>query len=261
MTKTAKFLVIGALAVLFSVCVLFETATEKQIPLTVSKNSSSPLQPGISTSGTQVVEKTGMTVPDVIVEAELEPEPKPVTQNTPSEVVENPEDQVVAPVETSSEEAKRQESIEAPSDGGREQGKREDGSAKVRTYVARKDDSFWKIAKRIYGSGAKWRKVWQANRDICPRPGDLRPGMKLVLPKDAPADKVAAAVEKPSIKPRPTPGHYYIIKEGDILGRIAKTAYGRSLFWRKIYERNKEVIPDPNSLRTGTKIFIPRLGD
>jgi len=260
MTKTAKFLVIGALAVLFSVCVLFETATERRVPLAVSENSSSLLQPGISTSGTQVVEETGMTVPDVIVEAELEPEPKPVTQNPSSEVVRAPKEQVVTPIEASSEEVK-QESERVSSGDGEEQGKQKEGSAKMRTYVARKDDSFWKVAKRVYGSGAKWRKIWQANRDICPRPGDLRPGMKLVLPKDVPAAKVVAAAEEPSIKPRPTPGHYYIIKKGDILGRIANPAYGRSLFWRRIYERNKKVIPDPNSLRTGAKIFIPRLGD
>ena len=259
MTKTAKFLVIGALAVLFSVCVLFETAAEKQIPMAVAGNSSSPLQPGISTSGTQVVEKTGMTVPDVIVEAELEPEPKPVTPNPPSEVALPPKEQMDA-------------SVEAPSDVKRENGKvssevgevrkvQGGDSARTRTYVARKNDSFWKIAKRIYGSGAKWRKIWLANRDICPRPGDLRPGMKLVLPNDAPTTKVASADEKPSVKPRPTPGHYYIVRKGDILGRIAKTAYGRSFFWRKIYECNKDVIEDPNSLRAGTKIFIPRLGD
>ena len=259
MTKTAKFLVIGALAVLFSVCVLFETATEKQIPMAVAGNSSSPLQPGISTSGTQVVEKTGMTVPDVIVEAELEPEPKPVAPNPPSETAQPPKEQMGASAEASSDvEQKSGEASSGVGEGRRRQG---DDSARARTYVARKDDSFWKIAKRIYGSGAKWRKVWLANRDICPRPGDLRPGMKLVLPKDAPADKVAAAYEKPSVKPRPTPGHYYIIRKGDILGRIARTAYGRSLFWRKIYECNKKVITDPNSLRAGTKIFIPRLGE
>jgi len=228
--------------------------------MAVSENSSSPLQPGISTSGTQVVEKTGMTVPDVIVEAELEPEPKPVTRKRPSEVVEPSKERVVTPIETSYEEVKR-ESKRVLSGGGKEQSEQGGGSVKTRTYVARKDDSFWKIAKRIYGSGAKWRKVWQANRDICPRPGDLRPGMKLVLPKDSSGAKVAAANEKPSIKPRPTPGHYYIIKAGDILGRIAKTAYGRSFFWRKIYECNKKVIPDPNRLRRGVKIFIPRLGD
>ena len=261
MTKTAKFLVIGALAVLFSVCVLFETASEKRTPLALS-SAKSPLEPGISTSGTQVVEKSGMTVPDVIIEAELEPEPRPVQPPESVETVENPEEPAPerlsssAPVKSTKQSTgSESRSVELRPRGGLKM------ERKPRVYIARKDDSFWKIARRVYGSGAKWRKIWEANRDICPRPGDLRPGMKLVLPEDVPAERLAAVTQKPSVKPRPTPGHYYIIKQGDILGRIAKMAYGRSVFWRRIYERNREQIPDPKMLRPGTRIFIPRIGD
>lgn len=264
MTKTAKFLVIGALAVLFSLCVLFETATEKPTPVPLSTTKNPPLTPGISKSGTQVVESGGgMTVPDVIIEAELDPQPKPISSEDDgmTEVVESSEES--SPPSDGSETTQQTATETEPDKMSSEHTDKpkQESKERARVYVARKDDSFWKIARRVYGSGAKWRKIWEANRDICPRPGDLRPGMKLILPDDAPADRVASVTKKPIIKSRPTPGCFYIVRRGDVLAGIAKTAYGRSVLWRKIYERNRDRIPNPNVLQPGVKIFIPKIGD
>ena len=57
----------------------------------------------------------------------------------------------------------------------------------------------------------------------------------------------------------PQPAESYYIKPGDTLAKIAISAYGDGSLWFKIAQANREVIPDPNWLEPGTKIFIPAL--
>jgi len=52
-----------------------------------------------------------------------------------------------------------------------------------RTYVVKKNDSLFKIAKRYYGNGEKWRAIYDANKKtIGKNPNALKAGMKLVIP-------------------------------------------------------------------------------
>lgn len=52
-----------------------------------------------------------------------------------------------------------------------------------RTYVVAKGDSLSKIAKREYGDAAKWRKIFEANRDIIKDPDLIYPGQTLKIPE------------------------------------------------------------------------------
>lgn len=49
------------------------------------------------------------------------------------------------------------------------------------------------------------------------------------------------------------------VKDGSRLAQIARRYYGDPDKWVVIYEENKEVIKDPNNLRSGTKLRIPKL--
>lgn len=49
------------------------------------------------------------------------------------------------------------------------------------------------------------------------------------------------------------------VKDGSRLAQIARRYYGDPDEWVVIYEENKEVIKDPNNLRSGTKLRIPKL--
>lgn len=49
----------------------------------------------------------------------------------------------------------------------------------------------------------------------------------------------------------------YTVKRGDTLSRIAQKMYGSASQWRKIYEANREKIPNQNALRLGTVLVIP----
>jgi nucleoid-associated protein YgaU len=51
----------------------------------------------------------------------------------------------------------------------------------------------------------------------------------------------------------------YTIQTNDTLQKISKKFYNSYSKWSKIYEANKDVIPDPNRIKAGTVIKIPAL--
>lgn len=50
----------------------------------------------------------------------------------------------------------------------------------------------------------------------------------------------------------------YTVKKGDTLASIAKEQLGKASRWQYLYEINKDRIKDPNKLRTGIKLVIPK---
>ena len=50
------------------------------------------------------------------------------------------------------------------------------------TYTVVRGDSLWKIAKTLYGSGAKWRVIYEANKDSIKNPNLIWPGQVFVIP-------------------------------------------------------------------------------
>lgn len=54
---------------------------------------------------------------------------------------------------------------------------------KPTTITVAKGDTLWKIAKAKYGDGAKWSKIYEANKaTIGKNPDVIKPGQKLVIP-------------------------------------------------------------------------------
>jgi nucleoid-associated protein YgaU len=53
----------------------------------------------------------------------------------------------------------------------------------ARTYTVVKGDTLSKIAKSMYGSANKWRKIYEANTDIIKDPDVIRPGQVLKIPE------------------------------------------------------------------------------
>ena len=53
----------------------------------------------------------------------------------------------------------------------------------VRTYVVRKGDSLYGLARRFYnGDHTKWRGIWEANRTRVPDKDVLPVGTRLIIP-------------------------------------------------------------------------------
>ena len=57
------------------------------------------------------------------------------------------------------------------------------GSAEQRTYVVQSGDTLWIIAEKIYGSGSKYMKIYEANRDLLEDPDQIFPGQELKIPR------------------------------------------------------------------------------
>lgn len=56
------------------------------------------------------------------------------------------------------------------------------GPARVETYTVQKGDSLSKIAQHQYGDGAKWKAIFEANRDQITNPDLIHPGQVLRIP-------------------------------------------------------------------------------
>lgn len=54
------------------------------------------------------------------------------------------------------------------------------------TYVVRKGDTLYSLARRFYGKDSAWRTIYNANRDRLSNPNRLNVGAKLVIPYAAP---------------------------------------------------------------------------
>lgn len=55
-------------------------------------------------------------------------------------------------------------------------------AAEGRTYTVQSGDSLWKISEAMYGSGAKYKHIFEANRDILDDPDRIFPGQVLKIP-------------------------------------------------------------------------------
>lgn len=51
-------------------------------------------------------------------------------------------------------------------------------------YIVKKGDTLWAIAKKYYGNGNKYPKIFKANTDKIKNPNLIYPGQKLVIPDE-----------------------------------------------------------------------------
>jgi LysM repeat protein len=108
-------------------------------------------------------------------------------------------------------------------------------------YVVQRGDTLSGIAARL-GVRGGWPALYVANRPrVGPDPDVIRPGTVLVLPG------------------RRAPVRYRVVS-GDTLAAIAAALAVRG-GWPALYAANRRVIgPDPDVIRTGTVLTVPRAG-
>jgi nucleoid-associated protein YgaU len=149
-------------------------------------------------------------------------------------------------------------------------------------HVVAKGETYRILAQRYYKDASKWRLIYQANNQIDQE--RLAIGTKLVipaLPGTAPTHPSAttATAAKPTEAPKTTPPatakapaptttpkptgqrSFTTVQSGENFFRIALRVYKNGGYWRKLYEHNRALLPDPsnpNSLRAGTKIETPQ---
>ncbi len=52
------------------------------------------------------------------------------------------------------------------------------------THTVVSGDSLSKIAKKHYGDASKWRRIFEANRDLIKDPDEIYPGQTLKIPSE-----------------------------------------------------------------------------
>jgi nucleoid-associated protein YgaU len=112
-------------------------------------------------------------------------------------------------------------------------------------YTVQKGDFLYKISgmDEIYADPLKWKRIWRANKDVIEGfndPNLIYPDWELIIPRDWP--------------------HSYTVMKGDSLWMIAKRweMYGDGRMWQRIFEANKDMVSDPNLIKPGQVLTIPR---
>lgn len=114
-----------------------------------------------------------------------------------------------------------------------------------RVYTVEKGDFLSKIAgmEEVYADPLKWKRIYRANKDALDGfsdPNLIYPDWSLTIPRDWP--------------------HSYTVKEGENLWMIARRweIYGDGRMWTDIFDANGDVLTDPNMIRPGQTLTIPR---
>ena len=73
--------------------------------------------------------------------------------------------------------------LRAPEDLEPEEGPSEETMVLPTTYTVQGGDCLWTIAEDLYGSGSRWRSLWEANREAVADPSLVLIGQVLELPE------------------------------------------------------------------------------
>lgn len=133
-------------------------------------------------------------------------------------------------------------------------------SESLRIYVVRLGDTLSSIAAQELGSVTLADNIFLLNRDVIADPDHLLVGIKIRLPiRDGGYSPAINGDNSAGIGRRPTYGtaQTHTVARGDTLSSIAQRYYGSSSAWRFLYEANKNVVANPNTLAVGTELSIP----
>ena len=136
-------------------------------------------------------------------------------------------------------------------------------SAEPVYYKVQSNDNLFKIAKKHYGDGQKWRKIFEANRDIMPDSNSLYIDQLLLIPdvsvENRPKESFITQVRGRLDNERSKNVDTHTVKAGDTLYRIAEEYYDDPNVWTKILEANENTLEDAGSLKKGQVLIIPNL--
>jgi nucleoid-associated protein YgaU len=121
-----------------------------------------------------------------------------------------------------------------------------------RVYTIRSGDTLEKISKRFYNSPRYANTIYEANKQKILNPHRLKVGLKIILPEI-----------KPLVPPKEQPppqedSKTYIVKLNDSLWKIAMKLYKNPSYVEKIWELNRDKLPNIDSfLYPGMILRLP----
>lgn len=116
-------------------------------------------------------------------------------------------------------------------------------AAAEQRYTVQGGDTLGKISARFYGDAAQWRRIYEANRAIIGNnPDVISVGQEFVIPDAS--------------TPLPVQ-RTYTVRSGDTMRAIAQRFYGDEMQWKRIYQANRDRIPNPDVIHVGQEFIIP----
>jgi nucleoid-associated protein YgaU len=135
-------------------------------------------------------------------------------------------------------------------------------TGQLQTYRVQSGDSLWSIAQQLYGNGALWSQIYNANQNQIANPNLIFPNQVLNIPASS-GGTLTPGTTPPTTNP---PGNQtgggagqYTVRPGDSLWSIAQAIYGNGGRWSEIYNANSAKIgPNPGLIFAGIELTIPR---
>ncbi len=124
---------------------------------------------------------------------------------------------------------------------------------KFREHTVAPGETYAAISLKYFGTSAYASAIGRANPLMSPT--SLRPGRVIKVPQD-PKNLQGVPVRQ-STKPGGSLSTEYIVEPGDTLSRIAQKFYGDSSLASTIYNANRSILADEDSLRVGQKLMLP----
>ncbi|MCI1747219.1 MAG: LysM peptidoglycan-binding domain-containing protein [Acidipropionibacterium sp.] len=134
-------------------------------------------------------------------------------------------------------------------------------------------DSLWSVAESWYGEGTAWRRIVAANPGL--DPSNLPVGQVIVLPGVQPRGETppAAPGALPATGDSGEEGENgedrakteeaggvrktVVVRAGDTLSGLARSHLGDAERWPEIWEFNRDLIDDPDSIDIGWRLTLP----
>ncbi|MFC7308953.1 hypothetical protein ACFQVC_32695 [Streptomyces monticola] len=164
----------------------------------------------------------------------------------------------------------------APSQTAPAEQEQSSGQTTYTVLDTRPAESLWSIAEKLYGHGALYTKIAQANEGRTMTDGTrfdtntpLQPGWTLLLPDDLDANDAGLAAQhaaeaQPLPLPRSAPdgaedgaASSRMVEEGDNLWRIAKEELGDGRRYMEIFEENRGQQQPGGRTFTNPRLIIP----
>lgn len=123
-------------------------------------------------------------------------------------------------------------------------------------HTVQAGETLWVIANRYYGDGASWRQIQQANSTRVDGSGNVKVGVRLVIPHGSTHSEQLQPVS-PAERGET---RWVKVRSRDTLSTIAARELGHAKLWRTIFEANRDRVKNPDRLQIGLTLRVPVRG-
>ncbi len=132
-------------------------------------------------------------------------------------------------------------------------------SASRKWHTVRSGETLIGITRIYYGQDGLWPVIQKANPDTIGREGEIREGARIAIPELEATNALGDSRNK-----RPEAGEgaarragTITVKSGQTLGELAQIYLGSSAYANLLFEANRNILKDPDTLRVGMVLRLP----